>query len=320
MSTKSSRSMTRVAKRRHQHPWRATRRARLPRRRALLVVVGLAILAFVADRATSSARVEARQLPAPDSSACEAIIDGWRFPTEVPSYMQWEPVLAAIAASDDTLTRQLNVGGSTLERIEAQAISGTERARQLRAMPSSDVAVAAGIMNIRDELIRQLSPTTFDDLQALVWKRTEATAFKLTTRGKRVTNEAMSRCLAQADLTKEPHLVPEYFVWSAYFSAKAGIAAEHRLQDGSFPDSFITWMCTVLRIKPSSTISLLNIASDAAAQVEALRSEEASDRQIESAVMSRRAQLLRMLPRRDWAQIKFSVAGVGARYFFRSTW
>jgi hypothetical protein len=317
VSTRSSRSMTRVEKRRQQDPWPATRSAPL-RRRALLVVGGLAILAFVAHRPTSS-QVEARQLPAPDSTACEANIEGWKFPTEVPSYMQWEPVLAALAASDDTLTRPLNVGASTLGRIKAQALSGTERARQLRAMSSSDVAVAAAIMNIRDELIRQLPPTTFDDLQAIVWKRTEATAFKLPTVGKRVTNEAMSRCRVQADFKKEPHLVPEYFVWNAYFSAKAGIAAERRLQDGSFPDSFITWMCTVLRIQPSSMISLLNIASDAAAQVEALRSQEASDRQIESAVMSRRAQLIRTLPRRDWAAIKFSVAGVGAKYFFSST-
>src|SRR5690242_3836302 len=105
--------MTRVEKRRHQDPWAATRSARPPRGRALLVVGGLSIVAFVADRPTSP-RVEARQLPAPDSVACETNIEGWRFPTEVPSYMQWEPVLAALAASDDTVTRPLNVGAATL--------------------------------------------------------------------------------------------------------------------------------------------------------------------------------------------------------------
>jgi hypothetical protein len=109
-------------------------------------------------------------------------------------------------------------------------------------------------------------------------------------------------------------------VWDAYFGSKAGLAAEHRLQDGSFPDSFITGMCNGLRIQPSSMILLLDIASDAAAQVVALRSQRASDRQIESAVMSRRAQLIRTLPRRDWAEIKFSVAGVGGKYFFPSSW
>ena len=75
-----------------------------------------------------------------------------------------------------------------------------------------------------------------------------------------------------------------------------------------------------LRIQPSSMISLLDIASDAAAQVEALRSQEAFDRQIESAVMSRRAQLIRTLPRRDWAEIKLAVASVGVQYFFPSVW
>ncbi len=234
--------------------------------------------------------------------------------------MQWEPVLAALAASDETVTRPLNVGASTLGGIKAEALSGTERARQLRAMSSSDVAVAAAIMNIRDELIRELSPTTFDDLQAIVWKRTEAAAFKLPTPGKRVRNEAISPCRVEANFTKQPHLVPEYVVWDLYFGAKAGIAAEHRLQDGSFPDSFITGMRTGLRIQPSSMISLLDIASDAAAQVQALRSQEASDRQIESAVMSRRAHLIRTLPRRDWAEIKAAAASVGVKYFFPSVW
>jgi len=35
--------------------------------------------------------------------------------------MQWEPVLAALAASDETVTRPLNVGASTLGGIEAEA-------------------------------------------------------------------------------------------------------------------------------------------------------------------------------------------------------
>lgn len=104
--------MTRVEKR-HPDPWTATRSARLPRGRALLVVSGLAILAFVAHRPTSP-RVEARQLPAPDSTACEANIEGWRFPTQVPSYMQWEPLLAALAASDETVTRPLNVAAASV--------------------------------------------------------------------------------------------------------------------------------------------------------------------------------------------------------------
>jgi hypothetical protein len=312
--------MTRVEKRRHQDPWPAPRSARLPQRRARLVVSGLAMLAFVAHRPTSL-RVEARQLPAPDSTACEANIEGWRFPTQVPSYMQWEPVLAALAASDETVTRPLNVGASTLGQIKAEALSGTGRARQLRATSSSEVAVAAAIMNIRDELIRQLSWATFDDLQAIVWKRTEASAFKLPIPGERVRrNEAISPCRVEADFTKQPHLVPEYVVWDLYFGAKARLAAEHRLQDGSFSDSFITGMRPGLRIQPSSMISLLDIASGATAQVEALRSQEASDRQIESAVMSRRAQLIRTLPRRDWAEIKLAVASVGVKYFFPSVW
>jgi hypothetical protein len=315
VSTRSSRSMTRVEKRRRQDPWPATRSARLPRGRALLAVSGLAILAFVAHRPTSP-RVEARQLPAPDSTACEANIEGWRFPTEVPSYMQWEPVLAALVASDDTVTRPLNVGASTLGRIKAEALSGIERARQLRAMSSSDVAVAAAIMNSRDGLIRQLPATTFDDLQAIVWKHTEAAAFKLPTPGKRVMSLAVSRCHVDADFTKQPHLVPEYVMWKAYFGAQAGVASRHRLQDGSFSKSFIAGMRTGLRIQPSSMISLLDIASDATAQVEALRSQEASDRQIESAVMSRRAQLIRTFPPRDSAEIKFAVAHIGGTYSF----
>src|SRR5262249_36627759 len=81
--------MIRVDKRRLQHPPTASRRSRLSRGCALLVVTGLAILAFMAHRPSS--RVEARQLQTPDSTACEANIEGWKFPTEVPSYMQWEP-------------------------------------------------------------------------------------------------------------------------------------------------------------------------------------------------------------------------------------
>jgi len=37
-------------------------------------------------------------------------------------------------------------------------------------------------------------------------------------------------------------------------------------------------------------------------------------------VMSRRAHLIRTLPRRDWAEIKAAVASVGVKYFFPSVW
>jgi hypothetical protein len=234
--------------------------------------------------------------------------------------MQWEPVLAALAASDETVTRPLNVGEPPLGRIKAAAVSGRERVRQLRAMSGNDVAVAAAIMNSRDELIRELSPATFDDLQAVVSKRTEASTFKLPTPGKRVGNEATAPCRVEANFAKEPHLVPEHFVWEVYFVAKAGLAAENRLPDGFYPASFITGMRTGLRIQPSSMITLLDVASGAVAQVEALRSQEASATQIAAAVMNQRALLIRTLPRRDWAEIKVAAASVGARYFFQPVW
>jgi hypothetical protein len=320
VSTKSSRSMKRPEKRSRRDAWPATRKARLTRR-APLVVSGLALLALVAHRPTSQP-VEAVQLSAPDSAACKTNIEGWRFPTEVPSYMQWEPVLAALAASDDTVTRPLNVGGATLGEIKAEALSGLGRARQMRTTSNNDIAAAAAILDSRDKLIRQLPATTFDDLQAIVWKRTEAAAFKLPTTGKRVMSmsAAVSPCRVEADFTKQPHLVPEYVMWNAYFGAQAAIASQNRLQDGSFSESFIAGMRTGLRVQPSSMISLLENASDAAAQVEALRSQNASDRQIEAMVMTRRAQLIRTLPRRDWAEIKFAVAQIGGTYFFPPGW
>jgi hypothetical protein len=318
VSTGSSHSTTRTKERRHRGLWPATRRARLSRGRALLVVTGL-VLAFLAHRPTSP-RVEASQLSASNSATCEANIEGWRFPTAVPSYLQWEPVLAALAVSDDTVTRALNVGAATLAQVKAAALSGTARAKQLRSMSSSDVGAAAAILNSRDELIRQLPEATFDDLQAIVWKRAEATAYKLPAPGKRTTGDAISRCRVEADFTKQPHLVPEYIVWNMYFDAKAHLAAENRLIDGSYPDSFIAGTRFGLRIQPSSMISLFDVASAAAAEVEVLRSQEAVDRQVESAVMSRRAQLIRTLPPRDWAEIKAAVAHIGVRYFFPSTW
>src|SRR5262249_35722460 len=138
--------------------------------RLLFVVTGLATLAFAVARQTSP-RLEAHGLQTPDDAACEANLEGWRFPAEIPSYMQWEPVLAALAASDKTLTQPLNVDADTLARIQTAALSGTNRAKQLRSTSNGDVAAAAAILESRDELIRQLPAATFDDLQSIVWKR-----------------------------------------------------------------------------------------------------------------------------------------------------
>lgn len=283
----------------------------------MLAVMGVTVLVTAYRTTTKSA--EARQL-ADTASGCESTIEGWSFPSEVPSYLQWQPILAALGNSDEPMSRLFDVSVTTKEQIKATAQSGTRRATQLKAMSGNDAAIAAAILSSRDELIRQLAPATFDELQALVSTRTERTAFKLPTLGNRVTSSADSRCRVAADLAKQPHLVPEYVVWDMYFAALAGDASGHRLSDGSFPDAYISGRRATLRIQPTSLVVLLNAALDSATQVEGLRSTGATRSEIEAVVMNQRARLIRTVPRNDWSQIKAAVARVGVRYSFPATW
>jgi hypothetical protein len=237
-----------------------------------------------------------------------------------PGYLQWQPILADLNSSDSATARHLNVGSDMLARVRIRVAGGIARSKQLRASASPEGAVAAAVLDTRDDLIRMLPQPAFDELQATVSARTSATAFTLPMRGKRVAEDSTVRCRVAVDFATDRHLVPEYMLWDLYFSSLAATATPKRLPDGTFPETFIADMRFGLNIAPLSMNHLLDIACDTTARIESLRASGTLERDIAAVVMSSRADLIRSLIPKEWAQIKRRAASSGGAYSFPPSW
>jgi len=247
------------------------------------------------------------------SSACAATLDGVKFPYLVPEQFSWEVLFEVAVRDPHRIVRELNVTAATNQLLSSIAADAQARAVALRRAPVPSVALmpdreaeaAEAILEGRDSLIRQLSPTELDRLLSWVAQTKRNGAYSLPVPAK-PTGASATPCLVTVSGREFPHLIPEPFYWEFYFRMKVLATEGYKTADGRYtPEHVKALQQHHLRIPDKDIITVLDIAAATIGEVDQLRSSvdatPEEDRlpfleSIARAVMQGRADLLRRLP------------------------
>lgn len=273
-------------------------------------------------------------VPPPDAPAvqgeCIGRILGAKYPDLVPAYATWDNLFEAGEAARRTnhmaaLANLLQIDEATAARVADAGSAGRARARALKAtaLPPDDagglahqrdIAAAEVILETRDDMLRSLSGAHVTSLLKHAAGLRRTLTVELDAPGKLVwpIPGDPPTCLVTVDGSEFPHLIPEAYVWEAYFHLQAAAAEDHRTSDGKYTDDYIQALRQHhLPIPEADINTVIDIAREAFALVEAKRHSPQSDvtearetdAQVAAIVDSYSVTLLQRLQRSSWRAV-----------------
>jgi len=261
-----------------------------------------------------------------EGAACVGHLDGSSFPELVPPQSLWSafwtmvdqldgdpakaaaavgPMLGIDSATAHALVRQGAFLRARLTALRLQAARGDP--------PPSGQATPEAILEARDDLIRTISEPEFRRLQQWTDSEAQHIQYSFGRIGKLVASrtEPGLRCHVSVSGKTHPELIPESFVWEAYFRARSSIARFYMIGGSDYkPENLPILQRNHLPIPDADVQTVLEIAVQATALVDAQRSRPpaGSDglvrKEIADIVLSARAQLLRRLSKMSWLAVK----------------
>jgi len=259
-------------------------------------------------------------------SPCIARLDSSQFSNLVPSHDAWETLWtrAAEARTDpiaaSRLADDLSVSEESVGVLAAYGVIATSRMAAIRTVGPSGAggsvstphAVSEAILEARDDLIRALPEAEFARVRSWVDGHLRSRPYTFVPLGRLVPSAAAGiRCHISVTGREHPELIPEPFIWEAYFHVLSSVARVYVAGGAEYkPENISVLQKHDLPISRADIQIVLEIALATNARVEERRSlaglgdNTARRLAIAQIVLDGRSQLIRRLSKMSWLAVR----------------